>query len=39
MQSIPDAFSTAHFTAMKIQLDALTEAVAAMLQAQAAPPP
>jgi hypothetical protein len=33
--AIPDSFSAAHFTQLKIQLDALTEAFAAMLQAQA----
>lgn len=34
MQAIPDTFSAGNFTAMKIQLDALTQAFAAMLQAQ-----
>jgi hypothetical protein len=34
LQAIPDNFSNAHFTATKIQLDALTEAVVAMLVAQ-----
>jgi hypothetical protein len=34
MQNIPDNFSTANFVATKIQLDALTEAVVAMLRAQ-----
>jgi hypothetical protein len=34
MREIPDSFSAQHFIATKIQLDALTEAVVAMLQAQ-----
>jgi len=36
MQNIPDTFNNANFIATKIQLDALTEAMAAMLQGQAA---
>jgi len=41
MQNLPDNFTAANFTAMKIQLDALTEAFAAMMQAlvQPSPPP
>jgi hypothetical protein len=39
MQNIPDTFSNANFIATKIQLDALTEAMVAMLQGQAALPP
>jgi hypothetical protein len=35
MQNIPDTFSNANFIATKIQLDALTEAMVAMLQGQA----
>jgi hypothetical protein len=38
MQNIPDAFTAARVTAVKIQLDALTEALVAMLQAQKSPP-
>jgi len=38
MQNIPDTFNNANFIATKIQLDALTEAMAAMLQGQAALP-
>jgi len=39
MQNIPDQFSATNYTLAKIQLDALTQAVVAMLQAQAAPAP
>lgn len=35
MQAIPDNFTATNFAAMKIQLDALTQAFAEMLQAQA----
>ena len=35
MQNIPDTFNNQNFIAVKIQLDALTQAFAAMLQAQA----
>jgi hypothetical protein len=35
MTALPDTFSAQNFIAMKIQLDALTELVASMLQAQA----
>ena len=38
MQNIPDTFNNANFIATKIQLDALTEAMAAMLEGQAALP-
>jgi hypothetical protein len=38
MQNIPDNFTAANFVASKIQLDALTEAVVAMLEGQAALP-
>jgi hypothetical protein len=35
MQNIPDTFNNQNFIAVKIQLDALTQAFAAMLEAQA----
>jgi len=35
MQAIPDTFNNQNFIAVKIQLDALTQAFASMLQAQA----
>jgi len=38
MQNIPDTFNNANFIATKIQLDALTEAMAAMLEGQASLP-
>jgi hypothetical protein len=38
MQNIPDTFNNANFIATKIQLDALTEAMARMLEGQAALP-
>jgi hypothetical protein len=37
MNAIPDNFNATNFAAVKIQLDALTQAFAAMLQAQAPP--
>jgi hypothetical protein len=39
MTALPDNFTAANFIAVKIQLDALTELVASMLQAQVSIPP